>query len=431
MDKPAPRKSSLTVWLANHPAAFTVIASVAAFGAYTCMYAFRKPFSAGVFKGMSVGGYDLKPLLVVAQMLGYAFSKLLGIKIVSEASAARRVAMIAAFIGTAGLALLVLPLVPPPVQLICLFVNGLPLGMVWGLVFSFLEGRRVTEFLGLGLSVSFIFASGWTKSVGAWLVHSANVPELWMPVTTGLLFVPLLALCLFFLSHLPAPDANDVKERTERKPMDGAARMAFIRSFGPVIGLLTICYLLLTVYRDLRDTYMADVLKELGYKGDSSVFARIETFAGLGVLAALAGLWYIKDHWKAILVYHWVIAFGTIMVGGSTLAFSAGLLSPFWWLCWTGLGVYLGYVPFNSILFDRLLAATRSVGTASFLIYVADSLGYLGSSALYLTRTFAKVKAEWVPLTLHTGEILAVVSPALLLISWLSLSRRKKAQEVR
>jgi hypothetical protein len=310
-------------------------------------------------------------------------------------------------------------------------MNGLPLGMVWGLVFSFLEGRRVTEFLGLGLSVSFIFASGWTKSVGSWLLSQKTLPvtELWMPIATGALFVPLLALCLFVLSHLPPPDAKDVQERTERKPMDGRARLAFVRSFGPTVGVLTLCYLLLTVYRDLRDTYMADVLKELGYNGNSSVFARIETFAGLGVLAALAGLWYIKDHWKAIKVYHWVIGFGTVMVGVSTLAFSSGHLSPIWWLSWTGLGVYLAYVPFNSILFDRLLAATRSVGTSTFLIYVADSLGYLGSSALYLTRTFAKVKAGWVPLTLHTGELLALISPVLLFISWVGLRRRQKLQE--
>jgi hypothetical protein len=251
--------------------------------------------------------------------------------------------------------------------------------------------------------------------------------DLWMPLITGLLFVPPLILCLWVLSRLPDPDQHDVAERTQRKPMDGAARASFVRNFAPVVGLLTASYMLLTVYRDLRDTYMADVLHELGYKGDATIFARVETFAGLGVLAALSGLWYIKDHWKAIHAYHWVIGLGAVMVGISTLAFSANYLSPFWWLAWTGLGVYLGYVPFNSILFDRLLAATREVGTATFLIYVADSLGYLGSSTLYLTKTFTKIGGGWVPITLHGGELLAVAVPVLLLCSWFSLRSRRPA----
>ena len=44
-----------------------------------------------------------------------------------------------------------------------------------------------------------------------------------------------------------------------------------------------------------------------------------------------------------------------------------------------GLGTYLGYLPFNCLLFDRLIAAFGSVANAGFFIYVADSFGYLGS----------------------------------------------------
>ncbi|MFY0253367.1 DUF5690 family protein [Chitinophaga sp. 30R24] len=45
------------------------------------------------------------------------------------------------------------------------FVNGPPLRMIWGLVFSYLEGRRSTELMGAVLSISFIFSSGFVKSV--------------------------------------------------------------------------------------------------------------------------------------------------------------------------------------------------------------------------------------------------------------------------
>ena len=47
---------------------------------------------------------------------------------------------------TLWLALVVLfGLTPPPYNLVWLFCNGVPLGMVFGLVLGFLEGRRQSE----------------------------------------------------------------------------------------------------------------------------------------------------------------------------------------------------------------------------------------------------------------------------------------------
>ena len=60
----------------------------------------------------------------------------------------RRAWSIIGFILFAHLALLLFWLVPQPWNIPFLFLNGLPLGMVWGLVFSFLEGRKTTELLG-------------------------------------------------------------------------------------------------------------------------------------------------------------------------------------------------------------------------------------------------------------------------------------------
>jgi hypothetical protein len=59
---------------------------LAAFGTYFCMYAFRKPFTAGTYAGEELLGVEYKTVLVVAQVLGYTVSKFLGIKVVSEVS---------------------------------------------------------------------------------------------------------------------------------------------------------------------------------------------------------------------------------------------------------------------------------------------------------------------------------------------------------
>lgn len=419
--------SPLTRWLGRNPVAFTLLASVSAFGAYTCMYAFRRPFTVGTFAGQELWVFKLKILLVVAQMVGYALSKFTGIKFVSEAEPGRRIIMIIGLHGVAWLGLLMLATLPPSLALVGLFLNGLPLGMIWGLVFGFLEGRRVTEFLGLGLSVSFIFASGWVKSVGSWVIASWGVSEFWMPAVTAALFVPPMALCLYVMSQLPPPDARDIAERTERAPMDRDSRRRLLRELGTPLALLVLLYVLLSVYRDLRDTFMADVLQELNQHAPAGIFARVESFAGLGVLVALSGLWFIRNHWRALATYHAVVLVGTSMVGLASWAFRAGHLSAFWWLALTGLGIYLAYVPFNSIFFDRLLAATRRVGTASFLIYVADASGYAASVVLYLGRLFGLKNISWTQLTWTTGWLLSLTAPILLGLAWILLQRRRPA----
>ena len=418
--------SRFTRWLAHHPVAFTLLASAAAFGAYTCMYAFRRPFTAATFAGQELWGYKLKVLLVVAQMIGYALSKFTGIKIVSEAKPGARVLLIVGLHALAWVGLLMLATLPPAFALVGLLLNGLPLGMIWGLVFSFLEGRRVTEFLGLGLSVSFIFASGWVKSVGGWVMSAWGVSEFWMPAVTAALFVPPLACCLFVMSHLPPPDDRDIAERTRREPMDAAARRRLLGELGGALICLVVLYVLLSVYRDLRDTFMVDVLKELGHPAPPGIFAQVESLAGLGVLAALGGLWFIRNHWRALATYHVVVLLGTSLVGLSSWAFRQGHVGAFAWLTLTGLGIYLAYVPFNSIFFDRLLAATRRVGTASFLIYVADASGYAVSVVLYVGRLLGWQGVGWTQLTWTTGWLLTLAAPLLLGAAWLLLGRERR-----
>lgn len=167
----------------------------AAFSAYFCMYAFRKPFAAAAYEGELLG-VQFKIALVLSQVLGYALSKFLGIRLVSETARARRAATLLTLIGIAELALIAFGLLPPAGQVVAIFFNGLPLGAVWGLVFGYLEGRKTTELLGAGLSASYIVASGAVKSVGSLLLEQ-GVPEAWMPALTGAMFLPPFLLAVW------------------------------------------------------------------------------------------------------------------------------------------------------------------------------------------------------------------------------------------
>lgn len=395
-----------------------LIGGLAAFSAYFAMYAFRKPFSAATYADVSGWHFllDYKSALVIAQVLGYALSKLIGVRVIAEFSRQGRARLILALIGAAGLALVLFALIPAPWNVFCLFLNGLPLGMIWGLVFSYLEGRRASELLGAMLCVNFIVSPGLVKSVAVLLLQ-AGVPELWMPAATGLLSVPILLVSLWLLERMPPPDALDEAERTVRVPMNRADRSAFLREHGLPILLLVIGYVLLTALRDFRDNFAAEIWTALGFGGDASIFSKSEIPVAIISLAALAALMTVRDNMRALLAMHGVIVVGAVLLGASTLAFQLGLLAPLPWIVLTGAGLYLGYIPYNAMLFDRMIAAIGKAGNTGFLIYIADAAGYSGSVALLLIRSFAAPTVDWVPFFADCANATALAVGVLTVLS--------------
>jgi len=417
--------TGLTKWLEQrNSVVFSLYAIIAAFCTYACMYAFRKPIAAGNFAEYAYWGIDLKTLLIIAQVIGYTLSKFIGIKVVSEMLRHRRAITILVLIGLAELALFFFWVVPAPWNIVFLFLNGLPLGIIWGLVFSYLEGRRNTELLGAGLSVSFIVASGIVKSVGAYLMYEWGVSEFAMPFFTGAIFMLPLVAFTWLLDQLPPPTAEDEVLRVRREPMDSAQRIAFFKRFGGGIVVLTLAYLFLTAFRDLRDNYAREVLDAIGFSENAAIFVQTEIPIAIIVLGVMASLMLIKDNKRALMANHAIIFTGLVMVGLSTAAFTAGWLSPYLWMVLVGLGSYLGYVPFNCILFDRLIATYRTVANAGFLIYIADAFGYLSSVGLLLYKNFGYADISWYSFFVGFCYATALAGATLTLISALYFSRR-------
>lgn len=386
----------LTRYLAAaSPATFTFVATAAAFCGYFCMYAFRKPFAAGSFEGESVLGVQLKIAFVVAQVIGYAGSKFLAIKFVSELPRAHRARVLVALIAFAELSLLGLGALPPEGKVVAMFLNGLPLGAVWGLVFAFLEGRRTSELLGAGLSMSYVVASGAVKSVGRMVVQS-GISEYWMPSLVGLMFLPAFLLCVYVLHCLPPPDAQDEQARSARAPMDGSARRGFFASY--LGGLVPLCglYVLLTAYRDFRDNFALELWVELGHGDAPEVMTFSELPIAVLVMLTLGLIFRVTDNRRAFFLVHLMMGAGSVLIGLSTLLFVAGGLSGAAWMVAVGAGLYLGYVPYGCVLFDRLMAMTRSIGTAVFMINLTDALGYAGSVSLLLYRNFGSPELAYV-----------------------------------
>jgi MFS family permease len=403
---------------------FSVYAIVAAFSTYFCMYAFRKPVAATGYEDILLWGMGIKTVFIISQTIGYTISKFSGIKVISEMKGSKRGASILALIGFAELMLLGFAIVPNGIKPGFIFMNGLALGLIWGLVFSFLEGRTNTELLGAGLSVSFVVASGWTKSAGVYFM-SIGVPEFWMPFVTGLAFALPLILSVWMLGHIPPPSAEDETARTKRAPMDGKARMQFFKTFSIGIVLLVLIYMMLTAFRDFRDNFMADILTE-HMDAISIDFGTIETYVAFALLTIVGSIMLIKNNLTAFIVNHVLIIGGFLMVGLATWLFQEELIDPNLWMILTGIGGYMGYIPFNCLLFERLIATFRYVSNAGFLIYVADAFGYTAAIGIMLYKDSFDLNGSWTDFFADASWLMMIVGTILTIASLIYFVNKKR-----
>lgn len=411
------------------PGMFALYAGLAAFTTYCGMYALRKPYAAAEYTDLIVAGVNYKILLVVAQVTGYSIAKFFGIKLISVIQPQHRVFWLAGLLGSAWLSLVGFGLTPYPWNAVWMLLNGFPLGLIWGLVFSYIEGRRVTEAIAAMLSANFILSSGMVKSIGMWALQH-GVSEFWMPALVGACFLPLLVFSIYGLEQLPPPGIDDKLARHARRPMTYEERLNAWQQFAPGLILLIFIYLLLTVVRDVRDNFSVEIWRALGYSDQPSILTLVEIPVALFSLLGIAGLVWVRKNFKALWYNHLMMFGGGALLGLSTILWYTGLINPVLWMILSGIAMFVPYILFNGSLFDRLMAAFKQKGNVGFMMYLADSIGYLGSVGVLVWRNFMQPDVSWISFYTALCCITSVVIMVLSVFSFWYFKSLKNEQKV-
>ena len=300
---------------------FILYAGGAALLSYSLVYALRKPFTAATFDGMELFGMDYKIATSIIQIFGYMVSKFIGIKLISELKREGRLKFILVSILVAELSLVLFGCLPRPFNVLALFFNGLSLGCMWGVIFSFLEGRRVTDLLASLFGLSIAVSSGTAKSIGLFVVDTLHVSEFWMPALIGAVALPLLAGLGYILDHLPKPTAEDKALRVERVTLNKQQRWNLFRSFAPILTLLFFANLFLTVLQDVKEDFLVKIIDVNAAGLSPWVFAKVDGVVTLIILAIFATLAVMKSHIKVLSVLLTLVIAGAITL--STVAYPA------------------------------------------------------------------------------------------------------------
>ena len=398
----------------------------ASFGAYFCMYGLRKPFTAATYPNELLFGIDIKTALVIAQLCGYMLSKFIGVRVITELPVAKRAGVLVCLVVIAELALVGLNFLPLPLKPVAMFLNGLPLGMIFGMLLSFLEGRRLTEAMAAALCGSFIVADGAAKTVGT-LVLDSGAGLYAMPMITGGLFLLPFAVFVWMLAKVPPPSTEDIHERAARPPLGSIGRVQLLRFLGLAYICVVFSYAMLTILRGFRADFMPELLKGLNVTGNALVFTKSEALIA-AVVTLIAGLTSIIRTNR--------IAFGTALVLGilgfacvplSILLHRVGLVNGFVTLTMVGSGIYLPYVLIHTTVFERWIAIVRRPGSAAFLLTLADAIAYLAYVVALLIKPMVQKSGNILGL-FETIGLWTSLSSIAMLIAALVLTSRQSSQ---
>ena len=372
---------------------FILWAGGAALLSYSLVYALRKPFTAASFENAEFFDLDYKVVVTISQILGYVISKFIGIKLISELKPEERFKFILTSVLLAESSLILFGLLSTPFNVAAMFLNGLSLGCMWGVIFSFIEGRRVTDILASLLGVSMVISSGTAKSVGLYVMNHLHVSEFWMPALIGGVALPLLLLLGCALNKLPEPNKEDIAMKSERETLNGQQRWELFKSFMPFLSMLFVANIAIVVLRDIKEDFLVNIIDVTAYS--PWLFAQIDSVVTLIILGIFGLMVFVKDNLKALSVLFGLIIMGMIAMSVVSFGQDRFHLSPVTWLFIQSLCLYIAYLTFQTIFFDRFIACFKIRGNVGFFIVTTDFLGYTGTVLVLILKEFCNPHINW------------------------------------
>lgn len=372
---------------------FILWARGAALLSYSLVYALRKPFTAASFENAEFFDMDYKVVVTISQILGYVVSKFIGIKLISELQSEERFKFILTSVLLAEASLILFGLLSTPFNVAAMFLNGLSLGCIWGVIFSFIEGRRVTDILASLLGVSMVISSGTAKSVGLYVMNHLHVSEFWIPALIGAVALPLLLLLGWALNKLPEPNKEDIAMKSERETLNDKQRWELFKSYMPFLSMLFIANIAIVVLRDIKEDFLVNIIDVSAYS--PWLFAQIDSVVTLIILGIFGLMVLVKDNLKALSVLFGLIIAGMIVMSVVSFGQQQLRLSPVIWLFIQSLCLYIAYLTFQTIFFDRFIACFRIRGNVGFFIVTTDFLGYTGTVLVLVLKEFCNPDIDW------------------------------------
>ena len=115
----------------------------------------------------------------------------------------------------------------------------------------------------------------------------------------------------------------------------------------------------------------------------------------LTILVIFGLMVLVKDNFKALSVLYGLIITGMMVMAFVSFGQERMGLSPVTWLFLQSLCLYMAYLTFQTIFFDRFIACFKIRGNVGFFIVLTDFLGYTGTILVLVLKEFVGTRLDW------------------------------------
>ncbi|CAM9138912.1 unnamed protein product, partial [Ectocarpus fasciculatus] len=276
---------------------------------------------------------------------------------------------------------------------LCVFVSCFVSSWIYGGIITYLEGRSGTEALLATMNFFFIYAGNLSRGTAS-LMLEFGVPPYAMPATLGLICCPLSTGFLYLINLCPPPSHFDISQRSARTALSPEAKWIFLSGNALGIVCMLIPYVLLASLRSFRDFYAQEIFTaSLGRTDNPPSYVYFTVDIPGAVLSCIIQYSFHYCDSNAIaftgMLITMILSVFAMLI--STIVYDASEASELSGFCWQvmiGVGIYGAYAMLGAAAWDRLISLLRVGGTCSFLVFMADGCGYVGTTTLLLYQTF-------------------------------------------
>jgi hypothetical protein len=249
-----------------------------------------------------------------------------------------------------------------------------------------------------------------------------------MPAFIGAFACPLVIGLGWSLSKLPKQNDEDIALKVERVTIDRSQRIAIFRKYALLLTLLLGGSLLLTVLRDIKEDFLVRIFDLTGQS--DWIFVKVDAIVTITILLLLGMMVFVRNNRSALLI----LLSGAIVALLAMTLISANYyrwnLPPLLWLFIISLSLYIPYLAFQTIFFDRFIACFKINGNVGFFIAMVDSLGYAGTVIVLLLKEVIQPQADWLQVFNTMGVAVGTFCAAVFTVSMFIIAGSTKMIKV-
>lgn len=195
-----------------------------------------------------------------------------------------------------------------------------------------------------------------------------------------------------FTSTETTPE-EDIAMKSERATLNGKQRWELFKNFMPFLMMLFVANIAIVVLRDIKEDFLVNIIDVSEYS--PWLFAKIDSVVTLIILVVFGLMVFVKDNLKALSILFGLIIMGMIVMSVVSFGQERFQLSPVVWLFVQSLCLYIAYLTFQTIFFDRFIACFKIHGNVGFFIVTTDFLGYTGTVLVLVLKEFCNPHIDW------------------------------------